>query len=138
MCPDQRPPKWVSLPVRRRNHINILRRWAGSPRPPSSRRLASSRHSADRTPDATCQNTVNRITLASNDGAIAGNTANQMMELGLNLGQISENIGVVVFEIIDNERVGSVVDELRALIEKSRVILVGLYNKTPTLAQSSR
>ena len=61
-----------------------------------------------------------------------------MMELGLNLGQISENIGVVVFEIIDNERVGSVVDELRALIEKSRVILVGLYNKIPTLAQSSR
>ena len=35
-----------------------------------------------------------------------------MMELGLNLGQISENIGVVVFEIIDNEGVGSIVDEL--------------------------
>ena len=56
------------------------------------------------------------------------------MELGLDGGEIGKNIGVVVFEIVQHRGARPVVDKLAALVEKRRVVLVGLNHKKRRIA----
>ena len=51
------------------------------------------------------------------------------MKLGLNGCKVSEDVGVVELKVIKNSNLRSVVQELRALIEKGGVVFVGLKNK---------
>ena len=104
MRADQRPPEW-DKPARQasKSHkVAISRRARIAKTSHRSPLRIGTRHSADRTPDPARQNTVNRIALATDDGAVTRDAANQMMKLSLDLAEISENIGVVVFEIIDH------------------------------------
>ena len=52
-----------------------------------------------------------------------------MVKLLFNGHEILEDIGVIVFQIIENCRARSVVDKLTALIAKTRVVLIALDNK---------
>ena len=51
------------------------------------------------------------------------------MKLRLYRSQIVEDIGVVKFEVINYQRFWLVVHELRALVEKGRIIFICLDNK---------
>ena len=51
------------------------------------------------------------------------------MELPLYRGQVGENIGMVVLDVVDNQSPGAVVDKLGALIEKGGIVFIGLDDK---------
>ena len=51
------------------------------------------------------------------------------MKLRLYRSQIVEDIRVIKFEVINHQRFWPVVHELGALVEKGRIIFIGLNNK---------
>ncbi len=57
---------------------------------------------------------------------LARHRAHQMMELGLDRGKIGEDVGVIELQIVQDRGARPVVDELAALVEEGRVVLVGL------------
>ncbi|OIQ73771.1 hypothetical protein GALL_445910 [mine drainage metagenome] len=61
--------------------------------------------------------------------AAARHGAHQVVELGLDRGQIGEDVGVVVFEVVQHCGARTIVDELGALVEKRGVVLIGLDDK---------
>src|SRR5690606_26018437 len=69
---------------------------------------------------------------------LTGNGAHQMMKLPLDRFQIREDIRVIVFQIIENRRARTVVDELAALVEKGAVVLVRLDHEERRTAQPGR
>jgi hypothetical protein len=48
-----------------------------------------------------------------------------VVELGLDGADVREDVGVVVFQVVQHRRLGVVVDELGALVEEGGVVLVG-------------
>jgi hypothetical protein len=54
------------------------------------------------------------------------------MKLGLNRGQVGIDVGMVVFEIVDDLNVRMIGHEFGALVEKSGVIFVGFQYEWPT------
>ena len=61
-----------------------------------------------------------------------------MVKLVLDRREIWKDICMIVFQIINNQRPRSVVDEFGALVKKSRVVLVSLDNKVRARAEASR
>ena len=57
--------------------------------------------------------------------ALAGNGTHQVVELGLDGGEVGENVGVVVFEVVQNGGARSVVHKLAALVEEGGVVFIG-------------
>ena len=57
--------------------------------------------------------------------ALLGHGADEMVELGLDGGKVGENVGVVVFEIVEDGGARAVVDEFAAFVEKCGVVFVG-------------
>ena len=53
-----------------------------------------------------------------NNFSMGRDRAHQMMELALNRFQIRENIGVIVFKVVQNDRAGTIVHKLATLIEE--------------------
>ena len=70
------------------------------------------------------------------DQAVAGHGAHQMVELGFDRRQVGKDVGVVVFEVVEDRRARPVVDELAALVEEGGVVLVGLDDEVPTLPEA--
>ena len=70
--------------------------------------------------------------------AIPGHGAHEMMELGFDGIEIGENIRMIEFDVVDDQRARTVVDELRALVEKCGVVFVGLDHEERRLAQPRR
>src|SRR5690606_2812552 len=60
------------------------------------------------------------------DGPGGRDGTNQMMELSLDGSQIREDVGVIVFQIIENCGARPIVHKLRALVEECSVVFVGL------------
>ncbi len=50
----------------------------------------------------------------------------EALERGLDFGEAAEDVSVVELEVVDDHRLGQVVDELAALVEKRGVVLVAL------------
>ena len=65
-------------------------------------------------------------------------STHQMMELGFNRLHIGENIGVIVFEIIQNHRAWVVMHEFGTLVEKRRIVFIRLHHKKRRFAQTRR
>ena len=59
----------------------------------------------------------------------ARNGAHQVVELGLNRRQIRENVGVVVFQIVQNRGARAIVDKFAALVKKRGVVFVRLNHE---------
>ena len=55
----------------------------------------------------------------------ARHRADEMMELRLDRRQVGEDVGVIEFEVVEDGGARAVMDELRALVEKCGVVLVG-------------
>ncbi|MNN19192.1 hypothetical protein D3C81_1324250 [compost metagenome] len=70
------------------------------------------------------------------DQALAGDGAHQMVELPLDGRQIREDVGVVVFKVVEDRRARAVVDELAALVEEGAVVLVGLDHEKRRAAEA--
>ncbi|OIQ95398.1 hypothetical protein GALL_225590 [mine drainage metagenome] len=68
--------------------------------------------------------------------ATARNGAHQMMELGFDGAEIGKDVGMVVFQVVQHGRARAVMHELRPLVEKRRVVLVGLHHEKAGLAQT--
>ncbi len=72
------------------------------------------------------------------DLTVTGDRAQQVMKLGDDGVQIRKNIGVIVFEIVEDEGARVVVDEFGAFVEKGGIILIGLDDKEGTAPQTGR
>ncbi|MNV52305.1 hypothetical protein D3C71_1443890 [compost metagenome] len=62
----------------------------------------------------------------AHDAARAGDGAHQMVELRFDGGQIGEDVGVVVFQVVQDGGARAVMDKLRTLVEEGRVVFVRL------------
>ena len=81
----------------------------------------------DRAPDAARQHARQcRIAAVDDDAPLAWHAAQQVVELRLDGGQVGEDIGVVEFEIVQDQRGREVMHELAALVEQGRVVFVRL------------
>ncbi len=79
-----------------------------------------------------------RILGIDDQPAVARHAAHEVMELTLDRGHVGENIGVVVFEIVENRDLRAVVHELAALVEECGVVFVRFDDKIIAAAQSCR
>ena len=89
----------------------------------------------NRGPTALRQRTL-QVLVASigHNQAVAGQGANEMVKLRFDRLDIRENIGMVVFEIVQRQRARVVVNELAALVEKRSVVFVGLDDEEGRIA----
>ena len=69
-------------------------------------------------PTPSLQNPIDRLTATANNQPVAGNTSHQMMELGLDRGEVRKDIGMIVFKVVDHRCFGTVMNEFGALVEK--------------------
>ena len=67
-----------------------------------------------------------RITRPAQDAAFARNRTQQVVKLALDGLKVVKNIRVVVFQVGQDQRPRTVVNEFRPLVEKCRVVFVGL------------
>lgn len=51
------------------------------------------------------------------------------MELRFNRGQIGKDVGVIVFEVVENRRTGPVMNELASLVAEGRVVFIRLNDE---------
>src|SRR4030095_13534671 len=63
------------------------------------------------------------------DESCTGHDSHQLMELALDCRNVWKDIGVIVFDVIDEERASMQVHELRALVEEGGVVLIGFDDK---------
>src|SRR4029077_12478445 len=76
---------------------------------------------------------------AVDDQAAAGaNAADQVVKLCLDGLQVSEDVGVVELQVVQDRDVRKIVDELAALVEKCGVVLVGLDHEWATVSEPGR
>ena len=67
-----------------------------------------------------------RVAGVPDDAAAAGDDAYQVMELPLDGADVGVDVGVIVLEIVEDQRARPVVHELGALVEERAVVFVGL------------
>ena len=72
------------------------------------------------------------------DAALRRHGAHQVVKLPLDGRQVVKNIGMVEFEVVQHRRARAVVNELAALVEKRRVVFVGLNHEGVARAQPRR
>ena len=91
----------------------------------------------DRAPDTALEDArQGGIATVHDDAALARNTAQQVVELGLDRAQVGKNIGMVELEIVEHGGRREVMNELAALVEKRRVVFIGLDDKGFARAQA--
>jgi hypothetical protein len=85
-------------------------------------------------PAASLQHTLKRLVACIHHQASAGRyRAHQVVELGLDGGQVRKDVGVVEFQVVQDGRARPVVHELAALVEECGVVLVGLDHEVGPL-----
>ena len=67
-----------------------------------------------------------RLVTVREEQSVPGDEVDEPAERKLDIGQRSEDVGVVHLEVVDDGDLGQVVDELAAFIEERRVVLVAL------------
>jgi len=91
----------------------------------------------DRGPAAHRQHFGQMLILAIDDqSATRRHRAHQVMELALDRGHVREDVGVIVFKVVEDGHQRPVVHELAALVEEGGVVLVGLDHELAALAQA--
>src|SRR5690606_15106329 len=74
----------------------------------------------------------------SNDQALRRYGTHKVVELTLDGFHVFENVGVVEFQVIQNQGIRAVVDKLGALVKERAVVLIRLDHKEITAAQPGR
>jgi hypothetical protein len=106
------------------------------PVPPSNRRPRRWTASASSSPSPAPRPRPARHGM--HDQPAAGHGAHQMVELALDHGQIIEDVGVIELQVVDDQGPRAVVDELAALVEKGRVVLVRLDDEIGAARRAAR
>ena len=70
--------------------------------------------------------------------SLGGHDAHEVVELGLDRGQVREDVGVVVLEVAQDRGARAVPDELGALVEEGGVVLVGLDHEEGRVGRARR
>ncbi len=84
----------------------------------------------DRRPGAHLEHPVQRrLSVGDQQAAAPGDGAHQVVELPLDGGQVIEDIRVVELQVAQDGDLGAVVDELGALVEEGRIVLVGFNHE---------
>src|SRR5260370_7540530 len=65
-----------------------------------------------------------RVVPVRQQQAVAGHQPDEVFESGLDGFEIFKNVGVVEFEVVEDGRLGQVVDELAAFVEEGGVVFV--------------
>src|SRR6186713_2758814 len=68
--------------------------------------------------------------------AIVGHHAQQLVKLPLNRGNIRIDVGMIVFEVVQNRGTRPVVNELGALVEEGRIVFVRFNDKVRARTQT--
>src|SRR5512139_383743 len=90
----------------------------------------------DRRPAAALEHAVEvGVGAVGDDEPVAGNGAHQVVELGLDGGEVGKDVGVVVLEVVEDDGTRTVVDELGALVEEGGVVFVGLDDEEGAVGQ---
>ncbi len=76
--------------------------------------------------------------LGMDDQAFTGDGAHQMVELPFDGREVREDVGVVEFQVVEDRRTRTVMDELAALVEEGAVVFVGLDHEERRTAQARR
>ena len=79
-----------------------------------------------------------RFTVRKNQPPGGGHGTNQVMELGLDSGQVGEDIRVIEFQIIENDGARAVMNKLAALVEEGGVVFVRFHHKKRCLTEAGR
>ena len=77
-----------------------------------------------------------RIVGVEENQALAGNDVEQAAEAQLNRVQIFVYVSVIELDIVHDDQLGQVVNELRALVEKRRVVFVALDDEMLRVPQT--
>ena len=77
------------------------------------------------------------VRIRDNDGAPPGDGPYKMVELNLDRLKVREDVSVIVLEVVQDLDYRMVVDELGALVEERRVVLVGLDDEELPVALPS-
>ena len=67
-----------------------------------------------------------RIVAIDDQPADAGHRAHQMMELGFDRAEVGKDVRMIEFEVVQDGRLGPVMNKLAALVEERGVVFVGL------------
>ena len=97
---------------------------------------AAKAETLDLAPATARQHAAQALFAAVDDqSALARNRAYQMMELRLDRRQVGKDVGVIVFEIVEDRRARAVMHELGTLVAERGVVLVGLDDEECTVGQ---
>ena len=132
---DQRPLDATDL-QRAAQHVEGVRLAACAQ---GARLLAQRTEAHHLAPAAARQHPLQRLVARIDDEpARARHRAHQVMELGLDRGEVREDVGVVHLQVVQDRSARPVVHELAALVEQRGVVFVGLDDEGLSAAQASR
>ena len=116
--PDELPMQLRLRTIRPQNGNSVRCRGQRTPGPTGRLRFIGTCDGLDRGPTPFVQNAIDHLAATANNQPVAGNTSDQVMELGFDRGEVWKDIGMVVFEVIDHCCFGTVMNELGPLVEK--------------------
>ena len=96
-----------------------------SPGPVPGTSARPKRSTSDQQPRASTRASAG-LAAVHDEPPVRRHRAHEMMELRLDRREVGEDVGVVELEVVEDRGARPVVDELRALVEERRVVLVGL------------
>ena len=93
-----------------------------------------------RRPATLCQHPFQRrLVVGDHQVAVTRHGSNEMVKLALDSREISEDIRVIEFQIVENRDIRTVVNELRTLVEERGIVLVRFHDERRTgLAKTRR
>ena len=90
-------------------------------------------------PAAPFEHAIERgLRAVAHDQSVARHRAHEVMELGLDCGEVGEDVRVVELQIVQDRGARPVVNELRALVEERRVVLVRLDGEERRVGEPRR
>ena len=75
-----------------------------------------------------------RVLAVDDEQAVRRDRPHEVVELRLDRREVGKDVGVVELEVVEDRRARPVLDELRALVEERRVVLVGLDHEKRAVA----
>src|SRR5690606_29357932 len=73
-----------------------------------------------------------------NNQPVTGDGADQVMKLPLNRRKVGEDVRMIVFQVVDDQRARTEMHEFGALVEERAVVLIGFDNEERAFAKPGR
>ena len=83
-----------------------------------------------------CEGAEVRFIAVDQKHAVAWDDVDESLKRGLDFCQAAEDVRVVKLEVIDDHRLGEIVDELASLVEKCGVVFVALENEPVAVGET--